>query len=139
MFFPVTRRCRQKLNESNHVTLNKVFFHTEAFRAERVWELIQNGHKTILQNTSKLTCNIFVSCAHFFAGQKKAFNMTNTKNCSFKRILLQPIYIYIYIYTCCYSFLKYGKIRRVNNVQNIAFFAQVEILQRKLKSTWNIG
>lgn len=34
--FPVTRRCRQKLNESNHVTLNKVFFHTEAFRAERV-------------------------------------------------------------------------------------------------------
>ena len=23
--FPVTRRCRQKLNESNHVTLNKVF------------------------------------------------------------------------------------------------------------------
>lgn len=63
--------------------------------------------------------------------------MTNTKNCSFKRILLQPIYIYIY--TCCYSFLKYGKIRRVNNVQNIAFFAQVEILQRKLKSTWNIG
>lgn len=43
------------------------------------------------------------------------------------------------MYTSCYSFLKYGKIRRVNNVQNIAFFAQVEILQRKLKSTWNIG
>ena len=34
--------------------------------------------------------------------------------------------------------LKYGKIHRVNNVQNTAFFARVEILQRNLKSRWNI-
>ena len=116
--FPVTRRCRQKLNESNHVTLNKVFFSTLRLFGLKECE---NWYKMGMRRYCKIRQNwpaIFSSSALTFLRGKRAFNMTNTKNCSFKRILLQPIKIYIY--TCCYRFLKYGKIRCVNNVQNIA-------------------
>ena len=88
---------------------------------------IRKLHGKIRQNAH----DIFSSYALVFCGPQTRFGYDKEEERVFQK---RPFTTFKFVYPRCYSIPKYGKIHGVNKQQNIAYFARLEEMERKLIS-----